>query len=192
MVRGVAESLAHPSGEMLSCSVATVYGPGDLCSLCFHFLSFLLSSSFLGYIFISAKNSVLAWDLGGSCSQQLFRNNGLHTGWVRLATPPPGARQWHWSPCQQRGSQPITSIDGGGAWGLGAGACWAGGRAVPALGGEHELSLTLILFSHFDAKPRRAGVQAVDMDCLRFLVSSLFASLKQWRGWNLMSTKQQN
>ena len=60
MVRGVAESLAHPSGEMLSCSVATVYGPGDLGSLCFHFLSFLLSSSFLGYIFISAKNSVLA------------------------------------------------------------------------------------------------------------------------------------
>ena len=33
MVRGVAESLAHPSGEKPSCSMAMVYGPGRLCSL---------------------------------------------------------------------------------------------------------------------------------------------------------------
>lgn len=59
----------------------------------------------------------------------------------------------------------------------GAGApCCAGGRAVPALGGEHELSLTLILFSHFDAEPHRAGVQAVDMDRLR--ISCAFSLLE--------------
>ena len=98
-------------------------------ALCFHFLSFSLSSSFLGYIFILAKNSELARDLSDSCSQQLFRNNGLHTGWVRLATPPPVAPQWHWSPSQQWGSQHFTSIDGGGAWGWGLepALCWRQG-----------------------------------------------------------------
>lgn len=49
MVRGVAESLAHPSGGDALPLRGHCAWPGDLCSLCFHFLSFSLSSSFLGY-----------------------------------------------------------------------------------------------------------------------------------------------
>lgn len=59
----------------------------------------------------------------------------------------------------------MEGVPGDGGWSL----LCVGGRPVPALGDEHELSLTLILFSHFDAEPHRA----VDMDCLIFLMSSL-------------------
>ena len=59
----------------------------------------------------------------------------------------------------------MEGVPGDGGWSL----LCVGGRPVPALGDEHELSLTLILFSHFDAEPHRA----VDMDCLIFPMSSL-------------------
>lgn len=188
MVRGVAEWLAHPSGQAVyGQGSSRVVGPslrGDALLLRSHRVwpgSPMLSA------FIFCPFHFQAPSLVTSSSQQRTQSwpetsvtpaasSSLETmGYTQAEWGWPLHPQWPRSGIDHRPSNEgvntspasMEGVPGDGGWSL----LCVGGRAVPALGDEHELSLTLILFSHFDAEPHRAGVQAVDMDCLIFLMS---------------------
>ena len=164
MVRGVAESLAHPSGEKPSCSMAMVYGPGRLCSLLsFHAPSLVTPSS---------QQRTQSWPKtlvapAASSSLETMGYTQAEWGWP-LHPQWPGSGIDHRPSNEGVNTSPASMQGVPGEWGLEPALCWKQGCSCfrwRAWVWPH----TLILFSHFDAEPHRA----VDVDCLIFLMSSL-------------------